>query len=50
MYAPKLDRLKKDSNELRNYMKRVEKDGNMQLAYKLRKKYEYLNTRIEELR
>lgn len=49
-YCSKLDRLKKDSNELKNYMKRVEKEGNIQLAYKLRKKYEYLNTRIEEIR
>ena len=49
MYCSKLERLKKDSNELKNYLKRVEKEGNSQLAYKLRKKYEYLNTRIEEL-
>jgi hypothetical protein len=48
-YCSKLERLKKDSNELKNYLKRVEKEGNAQLAYKLRKKYEYLNTRIEEI-
>ena len=50
MYYSKLERLKKDSNELKNYLKRVEKEGNSQLAYKLKKKYEYLNTRIEEIR
>lgn len=48
MYSTKLERLKKDSNELKNYMKRVEKEGNSDLAYKLRKKYEYLNSRIDE--
>lgn len=50
MYSSKLERLKRDSNELKNYMKRVEKEGNQELAYKLRKKYEYLSTRIDEIR
>jgi len=50
MYSSKLERLKRDSNELKNYMKRVEKEGNQELAYKLRKKYEYLSTRIDELK
>jgi hypothetical protein len=49
MYAPKLERLKRDSKELKHYMKRVEKEGNSELAFKLRQKYEFLNSRIEEI-
>lgn len=46
----KIERLKRDCNELKNYMKRVEKTGNTDLAYKIRKRYEMINARIEELR
>jgi hypothetical protein len=49
MYGSDIERLKRDSNEIRNHVKRVEKNGNMTLSYKLRRKYEYLNSYIEEL-
>jgi uncharacterized membrane protein (DUF106 family) len=45
----KIERLKRDQRELKHYMKRVEKEGNDQLVFKLRQKYEYLNSRIEDI-
>lgn len=45
----KIERLKRDQRELKHYMKRVEKEGNQQLVFKLQKKYEYLNSRIEDI-
>lgn len=49
MYGSNIERLKRDSKEIKHYMKRLEKDGNLTLAYKLRQKYEYLNSYIEEV-
>lgn len=49
MYGSNIERLKRDSKEIKHYMKRLEKTGNMTLAYKLRQKYEYLNSYIEEI-
>lgn len=49
MYGSNIERLKRDSKEIKHYMKRVEKDGNYSLAYKLRQKYEYLNSCIDEI-
>ena len=50
LYGPQIDRLKKDSNELRHYIKRLEKVGHETLAYKLQKKQAYLQARIEAMR
>jgi len=44
-----IERLKRDSRELKHYMKRVEKEGDQQLVFKLRQKYEYLNSRITDI-
>lgn len=49
MYGPQIERLKRDEKELRHYIKRLEKEGNDNLAFKLQKKQAYLNTRIEEM-
>lgn len=49
MYGSNIERLKKDSNEIKHHMKRVEKVGNFNLAYKLRQKHEYLNSCIDEI-
>ena len=44
-----IERLKRDSRELKHYMKRLEKEGNDPLVFKLRQKYEYLNSRINDI-
>ena len=49
MYGSNMERLKRDSNEIKHHMKRLEKVGNLTLAYKLRRKYEYLNSYINEI-
>lgn len=49
MYGPQIERLKRDSNELKHYMKRVEKEGNQSLVFKLQKKHDYLNSKIGDL-
>ena len=48
--GPQIERLKKDSTELRHYIKRLEKVGHETLAYKLQKKQAYLQARIEDMR
>lgn len=45
----KIERLKRDQRELKHYMKRIEKEGDDQLVFKLQRKYEYLNSRIEDI-
>jgi len=49
LYGPPIERLKKDSNELKHYIKRLEKEGNNVLAFKLQKKQAYLSSRIEDM-
>lgn len=49
MYGSNIERLKRDSKEIKHYMNRLEKVGNLNLAYKLRQKYEYLNNYIDEI-
>lgn len=49
LYGPQIERLKKDSNELKHYIKRLEKEGNELLAFKLQKKQQYLCSRIEDM-
>ena len=44
-----IERLKKDSKELKHYMCRVKKEGNDVLLFKLSRKYEYLNSRINDI-
>ncbi len=43
-----IERLKRDSRELQNYIKRKEREGNMGLVFKLRKKQAYLDDKIVE--
>lgn len=50
MYGSQIERLKRDSKELKHYIQKVEKSGNDQLAYKLQKKHEYLTSRIEDIK
>lgn len=47
--CPQVERLKKDSKELKHYMFRLEKEGNTHAAYKMRTKLEYLNSKIEDI-
>lgn len=44
-----IERLKRDSKELKHYMKRMEKRGDTNLVHKLKAKYEYLNSKISEV-
>lgn len=50
MYGSQIERLKRDSKELKHYIQKVEQTGNKHLAYKLQKKHEYLSSRIEDIR
>lgn len=50
MYGSQIERLKRDSKELKHYIQKIEKTGNTQLAYKLQKKHEYLASRIEDIK
>lgn len=49
MHAAQLDRLRRDSHELQNYIHKLNKKGKNDLAYKLLVKQEYLNQQINEL-
>jgi len=44
-----LERLRKDSVELSHYIHKLNKRGKTQLAFKVEKKREYLDTHISEL-
>jgi|TARA_B110000908_G_C10074761_1_gene366755 hypothetical protein len=44
-----LERLRKDSAELSHYIHKLNKRGKTQLAFKVEKKREYLDTHISEL-
>jgi hypothetical protein len=43
-----LDRLRNDLTELEQYINKVRKKGNKDLVSKLKRKYEFLSTRIAE--
>lgn len=49
IYTSQLDRLKKDSSDLNEYIRKVESEGNQLLARKLKQKFEYLNSRISQI-
>jgi len=46
---PQIERLRKDSNELKHYIYRLEKKGKNTLASKIKCKLEYLNSQIDDL-
>ena len=50
MYGSQIERLKKDSKELKHYIQKIERTGNSELVYKLQKKHEYLSSRIEDIK
>ena len=49
LQGSQIERLKRDSKELKHYIKKQEKKGDSNLVYKLRAKYEYLNSKISEV-
>ena len=49
MYGSQIERLKRDSKELKHYIQKIERTGNQELLYKLQKKHEYLDSRIEDI-
>jgi uncharacterized membrane protein (DUF106 family) len=49
MYGPQIERLKKDSKELKHYIKRLQKEGNDNLVFKLQKKQQFISSRIEDM-
>jgi hypothetical protein len=44
-----IQRLKRDSKELKHYMWKLEKQGKTHLAHKIKEKYEYLSNYITDL-
>ena len=44
-----VNRLKRDANELNNYMTKLKKQGRNELAMTIAKKYQYLESRIAEM-
>jgi uncharacterized membrane protein (DUF106 family) len=49
MYGSQLERLKRDSRELKTYMRKIEKRGDSDMLFKLQKKHDFLNSRIEDI-
>ena len=49
MYGSQIERLKKDSRELKTYIRKVESKGDKTLLFKLQKKHDYLESRIEDI-
>jgi uncharacterized membrane protein (DUF106 family) len=49
MYGSQIERLKRDSRELKHYIRKVEKQGDKTLLFKLQKKQDYLDSRIEDI-
>lgn len=49
MHASQIDRLKKDSQDLKNYIRKLNKKGKEDQAYKLAKKQDFLDQRIKEI-
>lgn len=47
--SPQVERLKKDSKELKHYMYRLEKEGNKYQAHKVKAKLEYLASKIYDI-
>jgi hypothetical protein len=47
--CPQIERLKRDSKELKHFMYRLEKEGNKPQAHKMKAKLEYLNSRITDI-
>lgn len=48
-YGPQVERLKRDSRELEFFIRRMEKRGDLEKAYSIRKRLDYLCSRIEEM-
>lgn len=49
MTPSQLERLKKDANETKHYIFRLEKQGKTKTASKIQKKYEYMTSSLCEL-
>jgi hypothetical protein len=47
--SPQIERLKRDSKELKHYLYRLEKEGNQKQAYKIQTKLEFLNSKIVDI-
>tara|TARA_R110000782_G_scaffold21033_2_gene56736 strand:+ start:2143 stop:2307 length:165 start_codon:yes stop_codon:yes gene_type:complete len=47
--APQIERLKRDSKELKHFLFRLEKEGNTEHAHRMRAKLEYLNSKISDI-
>lgn len=49
MQASQVDRLKRDSQELKNYIRKLNRKGKEDLAYKIAKKQSFLDQHIKEI-
>lgn len=47
--SPQIERLKRDSKELKHYMFKLEKQGNQKKAYKMKTKMEFINSKIIDI-
>jgi hypothetical protein len=50
MYGSQIERLKRDSRELKHHIRRIELQGDNSLLFKLQKKQDYLNCRINDIK
>lgn len=48
-YGPQVERLKRDSRELEYFIQRMEKKGDLERVYIIRKKLSYLYSKIDEM-
>lgn len=49
MYGPQVERLKRDFRELEYFIRRMEKIGDYEKAYTIKKRLMYLCSKIEEM-
>lgn len=49
MHATQVDRLKRDSHELKHYINKLTKKGKTDLAYKMAIKQDFLDQQIKEI-
>lgn len=47
--SPQVERLKRDSKELKHYVYKLQKQGDETTAFKMKSKIEYINSKIDEL-
>jgi len=49
MHGPQIERLKRDSRELEYFIRKMEKRGDLERAYVIKKRLVFLCSKIEEM-